>query len=68
MKRATQYSFQGEVKTIYQNKYFNSYEGETNFRISTPKMAFDLMYDASRPQDHAAFHDELPSHLSKQSV
>jgi hypothetical protein len=47
MKRATQYSFQGEVKTIYQNKYFNSYEGETDFRLSTPKMAFDMMYDAA---------------------
>jgi hypothetical protein len=47
MKRATQYSFQGEVKTIYQNKYFNSYEGEVDFRLSTPKMAFDMMYDAA---------------------
>jgi hypothetical protein len=45
-KRASAYSFQGEVKATYKNQYFNSYEGETNFRISTPKMAFDLMYDA----------------------
>jgi hypothetical protein len=45
-KRASAYSFQGEVKAIYKNQYFNSYEGETNFRLSTPKMAFDLMYDA----------------------
>ena len=45
-KRASAYSFQGEVKAIYNNKYFNSYEGETDIRLSTPKMAFDLMYDA----------------------
>jgi hypothetical protein len=44
-KRASAYSFQGEVKATYKNQYFNSYEGETNFRLSTPKMAFDLMYD-----------------------
>ena len=46
MKRASAYSFQSEVKAIYNNKYFNSYGGETNFRLSTPKMAFDLMYGA----------------------
>lgn len=45
-KRAYTYSFQGEVKGTYKNKYFNSYEGSANFRFSTPKMAFDLMYDA----------------------
>jgi hypothetical protein len=46
-KRASAYSFQGEVKATYTNKYFNAYAGETNFRLSTPKMAFDLMYGAS---------------------
>ena len=45
-KRAGVYSFQGELKAVYQNQYFSSCEGGANFRVSTPKMAFDLMYDA----------------------
>lgn len=45
-KRANEYSFQGEIQAKYKNQYFNRYGGETNFRISTPKMAFDLMYGA----------------------
>jgi hypothetical protein len=46
-RRASAYSLQGEVKAIYRNRYFNSYEGATNFRLSTPKMAFDLIYDCN---------------------
>lgn len=46
-KRANAYSFQGEVKGTYKNRYFNSYEGGANFRLTTPKMAFDLMYNAA---------------------
>lgn len=45
-KKANAYSFEGEVKGSYKNRYFNSFEGGANFRLSTPKMAFDLMYDA----------------------
>ncbi len=45
-KKTDAYSFEGEVKGTYKNRYFNSYEGGANIRLSTPKMAFDLMYDA----------------------
>ena len=45
-KKTDAYSFEGEVKDTYKNRYFNSYEGGANIRLSTPKMAFDLMYDA----------------------
>jgi hypothetical protein len=54
MRRTNAYSFQGEVKGTYKNRYFNSYGGETNFRMSTPKMAFDLMYglDNNKSMQH----------------
>lgn len=45
-RKADAYSFQGEITGTYKNRYFNSYEGGANFRLSTPKMAFDLMYNA----------------------
>jgi hypothetical protein len=64
-KRASAYSFQGEVKAIYKNQYFNSYEGETNFRLSTPKMAFDLMYDAH--DSKAMQHFTMNSHHTYQN-
>lgn len=47
LKRSNNYSFQGEVNTDYMNHYFNSGSMNGNFRLSTPKMAFDVMYGAS---------------------
>lgn len=46
MKRPDDYSFQGEVSTNYINHYFNSGSLNGNFRLSTPKMSFDVMYSA----------------------
>ncbi len=47
LKRSNDYSFQGEVSTSYKNQYFNSGDLNGNFRLSTPKMAFDVMYGAN---------------------
>ena len=44
LKRSNDYSFQGEVSADYKNQYFNSGDINGNFRLSTPKMAFDVMY------------------------
>ncbi len=47
LKRSDNYSFQGEVSADYKNQYFNSGGMNGNFRLSTPKMAFDIMYGAN---------------------
>ena len=47
LKRSNDYSFQGEVSADYKNQYFNSGGMKGNFRISTPRMAFDVMYGAN---------------------
>lgn len=47
LKRSDNYSFQGEVNADYTNHYFNSGNMNGNFRLSTPKMAFDMMFGAS---------------------
>ena len=44
MKRSNDYSFQGELSTYYQNKYFSSGGANGNFRLSTPKVTLDGMY------------------------
>ena len=44
LKHPNGYSFQGEISTDYKNQYFNSGGMNGNFRLSTPKMAFDVMY------------------------
>lgn len=46
LKRSNDYSFQGEVSTQYTNCYFNGGGMNGNFRLSTPKIAFDVMYGA----------------------
>lgn len=46
MKRSNDYSFQGELNTYYQNRYFNSGGANGNFRFSTPKFTLDVMYGA----------------------
>lgn len=47
LKRSNDYSFQGEVSADYKNQYFNSGGMKGNFRLSTPKMTFDVMYGAN---------------------
>ena len=47
LKRSNDYSFQGEVSSGYTNQYFNSGDVNGNFRFSTPKLAFDVMYGAN---------------------
>lgn len=47
LKRSHDYSFQGELSAHYQNQYFSGGGMNGNFRFSTPKMAFDLMYNAN---------------------
>ena len=47
LKRSEGYSFQGEVNAEYTNHYFNSGGVNGNFRLSTPRMALDVMYGAS---------------------
>lgn len=44
LKHPNDYSFQGEVNADYKNQYFNSGGVNGNFRLSTPKMAFDVIY------------------------
>lgn len=44
MKRSNDYSFQGELSTYYQNKYFSSGGANGNFRLYTPKVTLDVMY------------------------
>lgn len=46
LKRSNDYSFQGEINASYKNQYFNSGGMNGNVRLSTPKMAFDIMYGA----------------------
>lgn len=46
LKHSNDYSFQGEVNANYKNQYFNSGNMNGNFRLSTPKMSFDVMYGA----------------------
>lgn len=46
LKQSNDYSFQGEVSADYKNQYFNSGGINGNFRLSTPKMAFDVIYGA----------------------
>ena len=47
LKRSNDYSFQGEISADYKNQYFNDGGMNGNFRLSTPKMAFDVMYGAN---------------------
>jgi hypothetical protein len=51
LKRAKEYSFQGETRLWYSNEYFSSYGAGGNMRMTTPKLAVDLMYEANRNED-----------------
>ena len=48
LKHANDYSFQGEISADYKNQYFNDGGMNGTFRLSTPKMAFDVMYGAKK--------------------
>lgn len=47
LKHSNDYSFQGEISANYKNQHFNDGGMNGNFRLSTPKMAFDVMYGAN---------------------
>lgn len=47
LKKATDYSFSGEVSADYRNQYFNDGNANANFRYTTPKLAVDVMYGTS---------------------
>ena len=47
LKHSNDYSFQGEISADYKNQYFNDGGMNGNFRLLTPKMAFDAMYGAN---------------------
>lgn len=47
LKHSNDYSSQGEISANYKNQYFNDGGMNGNFRFSTPKMAFDVMYGAN---------------------
>jgi hypothetical protein len=46
LKRATDYSMQGEVRANYVNQYFGGGNLGGNLRLSTPRAALDVMYSA----------------------
>lgn len=51
LKRPNDNSFQGEINTDYKNQYFNAGGVNGNFRFSTPKTSFDLMYNVANTQN-----------------
>ena len=60
LKRASDYSFQQEIKAGYTNQYFSSENAGTNFRITTPKIALDVLYNATDSKDMSRL--DLDSH------
>ena len=46
LKRAYAYHFSGEVAANYRNQYFNSGGVSGSLRYTTPRLGFDLMYEA----------------------
>jgi endonuclease III len=60
LKRASGYSFQQEIKAGYTNQYFSSENAGTNFRITTPKIALDVLYNATDSKDMSRL--DLDSH------
>lgn len=57
-KRTSDYSFQGEVKAEYRNSYYNSGTAGANLRMSSPKSAFDLMYNLDKTNEMFAINME----------
>lgn len=51
LKRSDDYSFQGEMSADYKNQYFTSGGMNGNFRFSTPKTAFDVMYNVNNTKN-----------------
>lgn len=67
LKRSDDYSFQGEVSADYANRYFNSGGMNGNFRLSTPKMAFDVMYGANEVKN-MEYIDLYSKHTLKDQI
>ena len=61
IKRSHDYSFQGELSTHYQNKYFNDGGANANIRLSTPKTTLDVMYSADNIKT-MEYTDLIPNH------
>lgn len=51
LKHDTQYSFQGEVGADYKNRFGDTGGAHAFLRLSTPKNAFDAMYNISRVEE-----------------
>lgn len=64
LKRSNDYSFQGEVSTHYTNCYFNGGGMNGNFRLSTPKIALDVMYgaDDKKEMEYMQLHSKHTLH------
>lgn len=67
LKRSDDYSFQGEVSADYANRYFNSGGMNGNFRLSTPKMAFDVMYGVNEVKN-MEYIDLYSKHMLKDQI
>lgn len=67
LKRANDYSFQGEINADYTNRYFNSGGMNGNFRLSTPKMAFDAMYGTNVIRN-MEYMDVYSKHTQKELI
>ncbi|WP_059025565.1 outer membrane beta-barrel family protein [Gabonibacter massiliensis] len=67
LKRSNDYSFQGEVSTHYKNQYFNSGGVNGNFRLSTSKTTFDVMYGADNVKQ-MEYIDLYSKHTVKDKV
>lgn len=67
MKRATTSSFQGEVKTGYANQYYSTGYMNGNFRLSTPRYAFDFMYNVGK-QKRFTYIDLESNHTLDEKV
>lgn len=51
LKKENSYALQGEVGTDYKNSFYNDGGAHAFLRVSTPKRAFDVMYNLSRAAD-----------------
>lgn len=67
LKQSNDHSFQGEISTHYKNQYFNSGGVNGNFRLSTPKMTFDVMYGADNVKQ-MEYIDLYSKHTLKDKV
>lgn len=45
LKKSNEYSLQGQIQGKWDNQHISSYTADGNLFVSTPKLAFDLMYN-----------------------